>query len=354
MREFFIYYLKRRLLAVIVITIGLLIASSILLYNAEFISYRILEDDTIDAIPGSTNMFLYLTIMLSSLCIVIPVFEFAFKMKRRSVDLYYSLPIKRIKLYTLKYLLGLGEIIVIFLPQWLISYIWTSSSFTMYSVHYYWYYLLVALAFGIGIYTYLTFFFTMANSLIDGVIFMVMASCFLAFIMNVICAIFIKCGVVNNIFYMRNYFIVSPLFNTSQELYYRMCGEFEGANIYSNILALVLVIAQCIASGIGFFLIHSEFNQAEKVHEDSNFILGYRTMLPILITTGFRLLKNTPVSAEVQNSISFESISALWVVVALVGYFGYCIYRRSFRIKKEDILALSVSIIAGVLVAIFI
>ncbi len=354
MKNFLNYYLKRRLLAVIIVGIGFLITTSILLYNAEFISYKPIGDGTnnIKEIPGSTNMFIYLTVMISSLCIVVPILEFAFKMKRRSIDLYYSLPIKRIKLYLLKYLLGLGEILVIFLPNWIVSYIWTSSVATLYSVHFYWYYLVIAIAFGIGIYTYLTFFFTMANSLIDGIIFMVMGACFLAFTMNVICAICIKNGVVNNIFYMRNYFIFSPLFNFSQELYYIMCGDLEGAAIYRNILALVLIILLCLGAGVGFFLYHARKNSAELVSDDSNFILGYRTMLPILIITGFRLLKSIPVA--VSASASVESISALWVVVALLGYFGYCIFRRSFRIKKEDILALSLSIVTGVLIAIFI
>ena len=340
MRNLFLYYLKKRIPSIFILAAGFAIATIILLFQGEFITYKRPEDNVIIAVPGSTNMFLYLSIMLAILCTVVPIVEFMFKMNRRSIDLYYSLPIKRIKLYTLKYLLGLIEIVLIFVPQWIISFIWTANEANLFTLYYYWFYLIIALVAGLGIYTYLTFFFTMANNLIDGIIFMVLGTCFLAVTMNIIYSIVLKWGVSNNIFYMRNYFIFSPLFNYSQYMYYRMCEDTVGAADYNNILALILVFALYIGAGFLFFFRHTEINNAEKVTEDSDYILGYRVMIPLFLATTFKLVGT--------------KLSPLWLIIALLGYLAYSIFRRSFRIKKEDFLYYTISIVSGVLIAFFV
>ena len=338
MKKMFLYYIKRRLLSVLILLALFSVATIILLAQAEFVTYETLDNGNVNPVPGVTNMFLYLSIMLSVLVTIIPIFEFIFKMKRRSVDLYYSLPIKRIKLYLIKYLIGLVEILIIFIPQWLIAFIWTASVLNQYLMYYYWFYLLVAFALGVGMYTTLSLFFTMANNLLDGVLFMAMGSTFLAMIINIFYWVLLKFGAANDLLFMRNYFLYSPLFNYSQLLYLQMCNNFEAAADFNNVLALVLVLVLEVVSGFLFFYIHSTVNSAEKVNEDSNFILGYKVMLPIFLVTSFKLL---------------GQLSALYAVLALIGYLAYCIYRRSFRIKKEDFVSLSVSIIVGLLIAIF-
>lgn len=342
MKNLLFYYFKRRL-PIVLILLGLfMIGTIILLAQGEFISFQPNGDNTVIPVAGSTNMFLYLSIMLAVLVTLMPIFEFIFKMKRRSIDLYYSLPIKRIKLYLLKYLLGLIEIFVIFLPQWIVSFIWTSvitySSFQIFNLSYYWLYLAMALVLGIGLYTFLSLFFTMANNLVDGIFFMVLGACFLPMIVNIVYWVLLKCGVSDNSFYMRNYFAYSPLFNYSQSIYYLMCGNFDAAGQYHNIFALILILILDLGAGFLFFFFHSEFNNAEKVSEDSDSIIGYKVMLPIYLVTGFKLL----------------APSALWVVIALVGYLGYCIYRRNFRLKKEDFVSLAISIVVGLLIGLFI
>ena len=157
-------------------------------------------------------------------------------------------------------------------------------------------------------------------------------------IVNIVYWILLKCGVSDNSFYMRNYFAYSPLFNYSQSIYYLMCGNFDAAGQYHNIFALILILILDLGAGFLFFFFHSEFNNAEKVSEDSDSIIGYKVMLPIYLVTGFKLL----------------APSALWVVIALVGYLGYCIYRRNFRLKKEDFVSLAISIVVGLLIGLFI
>lgn len=337
MMKFYSYYLKKRLPILVVLGALFLATIIIVLNQAEIISYERVNEVIIKKV-GTFNPFIVLTIILVSCASTIPVMEFAFKMKRRSVDLYYALPLKRSKIYLVKYLVGLTEIFILFLPQWLVTFIWVAASDNLYNLSYFFGYLGVAILGGVLLYTFMCFFFTMANSIIDGILFMGMGTCALPLLINVLYEILLRSGTSNRLFYKRFFFIPSPLFNLSYELYALMSKDKAGAEQYSNLLAIILVGFICFLIGVLFFFIHSKKNDAEKVSDESDSIFGYKTMIPFYMVFSFNLVGR---------------IDYLWAVIAVTGYLGYSIYRRSFRIKKVDILSLSLSVIVGVLIAIF-
>ena len=123
MKKMFLYYFRRRLPAMIILMIAMAVMTIIIQSQSSYINYSQSGDYRIET-AGQTNPFIYLSILLSVIVTIIPIMEFSFKMKRRSVDLYYSLPIKRIKLYICKYFVGLAEFLILYIPQWLISFIW--------------------------------------------------------------------------------------------------------------------------------------------------------------------------------------------------------------------------------------
>lgn len=339
MKKMFLYYFRRRLPAMIILMIAMAIMTIIIQSQSSYINYSQSGDYRIET-AGQTNPFIYLSIVLSVIVTIIPIMEFSFKMKRRSVDLYYSLPIKRIKLYICKYFVGLAEFLILYIPQWLISFIWLAtlpSVSNIYDMSYSIYFMLASLGYGILIYTFLTFFYTMGNTLIDGIIFMALASCFLPTLMNVMYSLILGANYSDRTFYMRWFFIYSPLFDISGKMHSNMIGGTYGD---INILGIILNIALAILASIAFFFIHSEKNNAELVGDESDTIFGYKLFIPLYMVTSFKLISS--------------SISALWVVIGLVGYLFYCIYRKSFRIKRNDIITLGVSIIIGLLIAIFV
>lgn len=339
MKKMFLYYFRRRLPAMIILMIAMAIMTIIIQSQSSYINYSQSGDYRIET-AGQTNPFIYLSIVLSVIVTIIPVMEFSFKMKRRSVDLYYSLPIKRIKLYICKYFVGLAEFLILYIPQWLISFIWLAtlpSVSNIYDMSYSIYFMLASIGYGILIYTFLTFFYTMGNTLIDGIIFMALASCFLPTLMNVMYSLILGANYSDRTFYMRWFFIYSPLFDISGKMHSNMIGGNYGD---INILGIILNIALAILASIAFFFIHSEKNNAELVGDESDTIFGYKLFIPLYMVTSFKLISS--------------SISALWVVIGLVGYLFYCIYRKSFRIKRNDIITLGVSIIIGLLIAIFV
>ncbi|MBQ2471641.1 MAG: hypothetical protein II508_03495 [Acholeplasmatales bacterium] len=339
MKKMFLYYFRRRLPAMIILMIAIAIMTIIIQSQSSYINYSQSGDYRIET-AGQTNPFIYLSIVLSVIVTIIPIMEFSFKMKRRSVDLYYSLPIKRIKLYICKYFVGLAEFLILYIPQWLISFIWLAtlpSVSNIYDMSYSIYFMLASIGYGILIYTFLTFFYTMGNTLIDGIIFMALASCFLPTLMNVMYSLILGANYSDRTFYMRWFFIYSPLFDISGKMHSNMIGGTYGD---INILGIILNIALAILASIAFFFIHSEKNNAELVGDESDTIFGYKLFIPLYMVTSFKLISS--------------SISALWVVIGLVGYLFYCIYRKSFRIKRNDIITLGVSIIIGLLIAIFV
>ena len=339
MKKMFLYYFRRRLPAMIILMIAMAVMTIIIQSQSSYINYSQSGDYRIET-AGQTNPFIYLSIVLSVIVTIIPIMEFSFKMKRRSVDLYYSLPIKRIKLYICKYFVGLAEFLILYIPQWLISFIWLAtlpSVSNIYDMSYSIYFMLASLGYGILIYTFLTFFYTMGNTLIDGIIFMALASCFLPTLMNVMYSLILGANYSDRTFYMRWFFIYSPLFDISGKMHSNMIGGTYGD---INILGIILNIALAILASIAFFFIHSEKNNAELVGDESDTIFGYKLFIPLYMVTSFKLISS--------------SISALWVVIGLAGYLFYCIYRKSFRIKRNDIITLGVSIIIGLLIAIFV
>lgn len=340
MKKVFLYYFRRRLPAILILMVALSIMTIIIQAQSSYISYAQTDSYLRVETAGQTNPFIYLSVLACVIVSVIPILEFSFKMKRRSVDLYYSLPIKRIKLYIVKYSVGLAEFAILFIPQWLISFIWlatTPSVSTVYDMSYYLYYLLASIGFGIMVYSFLTFFFTMGNTLIDGIIFMVLASCFLPTLMNVMYSLILKADTSDRTLYMRWFFMYSPFFDLSVNFYAKMVSTTTSS---INVLGLVLNLALAFLATLGFFFIHSEKNNAEMVGDESDSIFGYKVFIPLYMVTSFKLISS--------------SISALWVVIGLAGYLFYCVYRKSFRIKRNDIISLGVSVIIGVLIAIFI
>ncbi len=111
---------------------------------------------------------------LAVLCYLAPMFVYSFKMNKRSVDAYYSLPIKREKLYLVKTVVGL---LIAFVPFTVAHFAGMLTlalrpdnpyRMVMYIPAYF-----GGLLFGLCLYGVNAFLYTRANRMIDGVVFMI-------------------------------------------------------------------------------------------------------------------------------------------------------------------------------------
>jgi hypothetical protein len=107
------------------------------------------------------------------LCYIVPILTYSFKMNKRSVDAYYSLPLRKEKLYFVKTLVGLFLVLAPFtIAYWggfltLLCRKGNPYEMIWYVPAYFVFLLLAVFVFGIN-----AFFYTRANRVWDGLVFM--------------------------------------------------------------------------------------------------------------------------------------------------------------------------------------
>ena len=80
----------------------------------------------------------------------------------------------------------------------------------------------------------------------------------------------------------------------------------------------------------------SDKEKAENSMDISSSWFSYKTFIPIYIV-------------YLSTDIGSEAIYI--ILIAIIGYIGYAIYRRSFKIKLCDIITMSVCITIGFIIA---
>ena len=115
MKRYFIYELKKNFWPLVILTA---ISAGLYLVTLSYFNpvSRYAEDSVVINTPPLSTVMIELCI----LCIVAPILMYSFKMNKRSVDAFYSLPIKREKIYLVKTLVGLLLVLIPYtLSYWL-------------------------------------------------------------------------------------------------------------------------------------------------------------------------------------------------------------------------------------------
>ena len=107
MMKFFVYELKKNVWTLVVLT-----ALATILYVVVQSASSVFGITIQGAIYVETPQIGVVYGELGVLCILVPVLMYSFKMNKRSVDEFYSLPIKREKIYLAKTLAGLILVMV--------------------------------------------------------------------------------------------------------------------------------------------------------------------------------------------------------------------------------------------------
>ncbi len=338
MRNILTYYFKKRLplfivvLSLSVITTIVYMVSTRLLHLNETTNTYILRD---------TGM-IYLTAILLLFCIFYSIFEFSFKMKRTSCDLFYSLPIKRRSLFLSKYIIGLAQILILFIVNFLIVLIFGLATFAgktfynqivginySFNFGYYFMFLGIMIVVGALLYSWFAFFFTRCNTTIDGIINMVLSS-------TVLCAISIAFytmlerfmgydhDIIGSILASDEYIPFISMFVITSKINYLVQGF---TNLSVNVLPLVITWTLCLAS-LALFIIFSSDERAENTFEISDSYFSYKVFLPAMI-----------VSLLAQCKFS----DYVFIAILVGGYIGYVIHNRHFKLRKYDWISFIVS-----------
>ncbi len=341
------YYIKKRAYVIGIISF-IVILLAITLFRDGYIRSYIDYMDKLVEHPMNCPI-VYYTVISLVLVTVVPLFEFSFKMRKVSVDEFYKFPIKREKLYLVKYIIGLIEILIpvtIFFIFTLGDILLSDHVFRI-SAYIIFYLLSIPVLF--ATYSLITFIYAKCNTIHDGIINVAMVQ-FL--FVGVAYVIFEFIGVreicinydytsfgCNN--YWSWFFVYSPMTILSDRSTSYMEGyEFFDRLKNENIITIVSFIFFFILGVVAFVLLilNLKKDKSENSMDISNSWFSYKVMLPTFL-----------VSLSVLCCLNGDSLILL-LIVAISGYIGYAIYRRNFKIKWCDVITMSSSLIGGIII----
>ena len=335
------YNLKNRTLLILITTIVFLAIGFALYLGDDFLKYfyfyNRVTDQHFEVIGPDSSPILFITIMACILCTIIPVIEFSFKMSKISIDQMYSLPIKREKLYMSKFISGFIEILIPVSVVFIFCLLKVLFSNHMYETIYFLPYFVCLILFMFFLYSTITFFFTRGNTVIDGII-------------NIVLIIFVVelfSSTIDSLLWgnIRNYFdsgscylyspisIISELFDNKlsaeainklhtmyDEYYYTVRVNLTTYEIVSVIIFILIGIASTI-----LFVVLNKKDKAEDSMQVSNSWFSYKVFIPVYMS--------------LISLLMMDGSELIGFVFLFVGtYIAYVIYRRSLKIKKWDII----------------
>ena len=277
MKRYFSYELKKNLGAFVVITAIMSVLYVITTSTATLFDGRPWADVLSNRwrYNRSTQIGVIYT-MLGIISFVVPVLMYSFKMNKRSIDAFYSLPVKREKIYLVKTLVGLFLVLVPYtIAYWLGFLTIALRENYFYLIHYFSGYF-GGLLYGICIYGICSFAFTRANRIIDGVIF-------------ILAYTFVGCmvvGTIGEIFdiwvsdFIWNFTPFGGLIDFGNNINSLIrCDRLERYYEWNTSMFLYPVLFASISYFLMFFLL--KYEKGENAEQNSDSWFGYRTLIPV-------------------------------------------------------------------------
>ena len=217
-------------------------------------------------------------LLLGAMCFVVPALMYSFKMNRRSADAFYSLPIRREKLYLVKTLVGLILVFVPYTVAYAAGFLCVALRENFYNLIWYLPGYFGGILFGLSLYGVAAFSFARANRVADGVIFMIFYALIGLLIASLVEAIEIERGI--------------PYDERMETVYFSPMGCFvvfsekidallrEGGNQDLDFLMFLFVFLHAVA-GFALLFLLPRFDKGEDAEQYSDSWFGYRVMIPL-------------------------------------------------------------------------
>ncbi len=339
MRNLLKYYLKKRITVISVLSAIVLILGITIYTNLNFI--HVTHSDTYPSFAINSPLWL-VTWTAALLAMIIPAFEFYFKMRKVSIDQQYQLPIKREKLYITKYIVGLIEMLVPTIVSIVLVVVLIATKRDMFDKSFLTPYFFSIVGLAIVLYTSVVFVYTRANTFFDGLINIALWS-FLGV------AIF---AFINQILINFNTDLESPYARYGDASYFFLQSPMTVVHGYFNqnfmnepfkfeVLSIISVtIFSVIGVVMGFLTVYLlRFEKAEDSMQKSTSYFSYKVLIPIYL---FFLVA--------YSILLDETVYILMPVIVIGGYILYVIYNRSFKITKTDLICFGSSIAGGIVI----
>ena len=342
MRKYFFYELKKNLFLLLGLTLSLLLLYFIVLITG------------VDSTYGVSAMLAITSGVSGAIAILVPILQFSYKMKKRSVDLYYSLPITHTKILIVKFLTGL---LIIFIP-YTICYFFGAAVITIKNIEniYAGYFFphffstVIPLCF---MYAISAFAFTRANNTLDGIIFIVMYAFAAVMVFLAIDRLtdYSSGSYLKSVIILKPYYIWSPL-NDATEYFQDLIGGTSPKDYYDDyancefgtlneILGYTIFSLMGIGSAVGTILFERKA-KAENCQQVSQSIFGYKVLIPLYTVCALTL------SVVASDGIVYVLLAA----EILASFFMTVLYKRSLKIDKFTLIVLAASIVLGIFLGI--
>lgn len=281
---------------------------------------------------GYSTYFTCLSTIIGFMATLIPIFEFYTFKTKRNLDTYFSLPISRQNLALCHFLSGLFEMICVFTVSTVFLFILKLPYNSFYLIYFIPYYF-CTLLYGILLYSFFTFVFNIGNTVIDGVLMIILY----------IFGPFLIVGAAESVYHEFTTglmihgvagFIYEPLSDIANEFEHLSDKDpspfYSGISTESYIFAVVCIII-CIAAFFAFLYFFQK-TKPENTEGISNSPFGYKTMIPVC-------------------GISIAIINLNPVLNIFLMAIGYIIYRRGFKFQRSDLIVFGISSALSILLA---
>lgn len=277
---------------------------------------------------------LYIPVLfLCILAYVVPVMEFSFFKKRRNLDCAYSLPISRRAMGIVHYLSGAITVIGTFTLSYLLNFtllLTRGASYFNFPPMLANYFLCVLL--GLMMYSVMVFVFNEANTTADGIWFMLLWSFILPLAMLAIETVADNWYLFDAEYCAIPWGVIDLMTTTYQYIVEK--GDLEFATFWQKsecIFWLIAWIVIGISAAVGSYLTFGK-RRMELTEEISDSFFGFRVLIPAYAVAGMLAF------TEFDTAIA-------WVIIELLAFVGYTIYRRGFHYKKSDLIILAAMIV---------
>lgn len=349
MKKYLLYELKKSSFVILCITV-VMAAVYFIALATEFMYY-----------PEPSSTLLWVIAAAGGVvAAIMPAYVFEYKMKRRSADLYYSLPLSHRHILTVKYILG---IIAVFAPYtavyWLGAFIGMGMAFSKINAVFYLAHFFASIIPIYIIYSISSFIYTRANTAGDGYIFCIFWTFASLLIMTVLHACTNRgdqsynayfdpiLGLVraDDYIFPDYYTPYMPLNFVTQMLQARLVKGYDYETYYTtaqtvNIcLGMTLNVLLSIGATVGLFITEGKL-KAENVSQISDSYFGYKVMIPLytfclaflcsgeIVLLILLAIASFLVTVGYKRTLKIGWLSVIWIAAPLVlGTIGYVIVK---------------------------
>ncbi len=263
--------------------------------------------------------------LLLLLATILPMLEMVYFKKRRNLDVLYSFPIRRWKLGVAHYLCGLIQLVTIYTVRFVSGNLYFLTKADAKTTNLTLLYFGLSLVMGWIVYSYVIFFFSEANTVVDGIVFFILSS-----VMGTIFLLFL--GTVwrpASGDHIPAWGLLSTPLNKLSSSFSSLLNlnriypyEYDIKELYYTIPWLILGILTTVA--YFFNMAHKRFNKAEGL---SNGIFGYSFLIPFC---------GLPLCFLFGPILGILPLSLMFI--------GYIVQRRSIKFKVFDYVMLGLGV----------